>query len=407
MRLVNNLTGQKDLLTQHNKQVIKIFACGPTVYDEIHIGNARPLILADLIIRTLQFQNYQTDYLQNITDIDDKIINKALASNNSEQAVAQKYIAAYLANLKKLNIIMPNHIQLISDLIDQQIKYIGQLIKQGDAYVNGKDVFFRISKYLGSNKPYYGELSRQDLNQVQSDNARNSTINKENPLDFVLWKDTKQGIKFSAPWAGAGRPGWHTECAVVVQNYFHGQSIDLHIGGIDLKFPHHENERIQFIATNQKELARIWIYNGHLTAKTDQNKMSKSLNNVIYLHDFMKQYSGNALRYIFYSTAYSRPLTLNSHIIHEAQQYAEKIDKIDQAIANAAIHQGVAGGEEGLDNIKSDILKALNDNLNAPNALAQTHMLIKIFKKVLSNNNLTASMKKMWNDIMHNLWGFN
>ncbi|ATZ19076.1 cysteinyl-tRNA synthetase [Williamsoniiplasma somnilux] len=379
MKLYNSLTRTAELL---EKSVLNIYSCGPTVYNYIHIGNARPSILMDVLIRFLETQNIEINFLQNITDIDDKIINKAIEQNQSEEIVSKQFTEAYLNDLKSLNVKLPNKITPISEKMPEMIAFIQALIDQGDAYVSGGNVYFNINKQ----KANYGQLSGRKIEELISGERVEIDLNKKNPLDFTLWKNTDIGKKWNSPF-GEGRPGWHTECAVLIEDYFKGKTIDIHAGGIDLKFPHHENERIQYIAKNKIELANLWMHNGHLTMSGE--KMSKSLGNVILVKEFVSQYNPNLLRWIFLTTNYKQPLNISDDLIEQALKFFEKLNNLRKKVIKE-----IALNNFNLKKINSkdslyvqDFFKFMNDDLNTPKVLSLIEALIKnINNKVDAND---------------------
>ncbi|AKX33697.1 cysteinyl-tRNA synthetase [Spiroplasma litorale] len=296
---------------------INIYTCGPTVYDYIHIGNARPLILADTLVRYFDHKKIKYKYLLNITDIDDKIINKAIDLNITEDELVDKYKNAFLKNLNDLNIKTPSNIVAISSKIGEIINFIDVLIEKGYAYIVDGSVYFDISKV----KNEYGKLSKQQLENLWTGVRVDLEKNKKNQGDFALWKKTDIGKNWLSKWS-LGRPGWHTECALMIDHFF-SETIDIHIGGIDLKFPHHENERVQYLAKNEKEIAKLWMHNGHLSI--ENVKMSKSLGNIITVNEFLEKYNLNTLRYIFLSSNYRQPLNISIDVINQAIEWNKKV----------------------------------------------------------------------------------
>lgn len=318
MKLFDTLTkSYKEL----NQPQINIYTCGPTIYDEIHIGNTRPILLSDTLIRFLEWKQVNINFLQNITDVDDKIIKKAIQENKTELEIAQVYEKAYLDNLSKLNIRMPNRIISISSEIKLMQNFINDLISKKAAYIFEGNVYFDTHKYLKE----YGKLSNIKAAKLNVGNRIEISENKRKSNDFSLWKRTNTGIQWEFHNYN-GRPGWHTECVALIDKYFKGETIDIHIGGIDLQFPHHENERIQFIAKHEKELSRIWMHNGHLTI--NDVKMSKSLQNVTTLKDFLKKFNANCLRWIFLTTHYKKPINISDDFIDQGTKFNKKIKNI-------------------------------------------------------------------------------
>ncbi|ARU90922.1 Cysteinyl-tRNA synthetase [Spiroplasma clarkii] len=373
-----------DTLSQelHNLESdLKIYSCGPTVYNEIHIGNTRPLFLTDTLTRFLDYLNIKYTYLLNITDIDDKIINRAMDEGCSESELALKYSTAFFEVLKALNIKSPTKIIPISTKMDEMIKFIDQLVAKQVAYVVDGNVYFNIMNYSKE----YGRLSKQNLEALEVGARKDVDTNKLNPLDFVLWKNTKKGIKWDSPW-GPGRPGWHTECAVLIAEEFQS-TIDVHVGGIDLKFPHHENERIQFLALKNQELARNWIYNGHLALEGE--KMSKSLGNTITVTDYLKTNDPNQLRYIYLATNYSQPINIGTTILKQAHDWINKVlNLIKNVNLNTALNKYNIFENDQTNVLEIEFVNYMKDNLNTAMAISTIDKIIKEINTEIRANNL-------------------
>ncbi|WP_342258710.1 cysteine--tRNA ligase [Spiroplasma endosymbiont of Dioctria linearis] len=364
-----------------------IYSCGPTVYDYIHIGNARPLILTDIIVRYLEYKEIKYKYLLNITDIDDKIIQKAAEQNIAEEEHAQIYADAFFNDLKNLNIKSPTLITPISSKISEILIFIDDLIKKGFAYEKKGNVYFDIGKW--SNE--YGALSNQNINNLNIGERIEIDENKKNPQDFILWKKTKTGKKWLSKW-GFGRPGWHTECALLIDDFFK-DTIDIHVGGIDLKFPHHENERIQYMAKNSKELSNIWLHNGHLSI--DDIKMSKSLNNTILVKDYLEENGVNSLRYIFLNSNYTQPLNINQDLINQSIDWVTKVESLLRTVNwGTAIGEVVLINETPIDEdfnsykYITNFESLLDDDLNTP-------MIISLIDEMCKNINIQIKSKRV------------
>lgn len=293
-----------------------IYVCGPTVYSEPHIGNMRPIIVFDLYIRALRFLGNDVNFIHNITDIDDKIIARAKQEGTTEEELSSRYHEQYVQLLKQLNVQSPNHMPTVMANIQPIIDFIGKLVENKKAYVRNGNVYFSVLATEG-----YGKLSNRKLEDMKYEEGEG----KDNPADFVLWKNTTEGIKFDSPW-GKGRPGWHTECVVFIEKHLHGMPLDLHGGGIDLLFPHHENENIQYKALYGNEIANDWKHVGHLNYEGE--KMSKSIGNLISTSEFISKYGVDTLRYIFLTTSYSAPIDLTQELIQSAKEQVEKFSKI-------------------------------------------------------------------------------
>ncbi|WP_342268869.1 cysteine--tRNA ligase [Spiroplasma endosymbiont of Aspidapion aeneum] len=372
-----------------DKKNINIYMCGPTVYDYIHIGNARPIFLADFILRYLELVDIKYNFLINVTDIDDKIIKRALDENVSENIISEKFTKYFINDLNSLKVIKPNNIIKVTDHVPEIIEFIQQLINKGAAYTNDGNVYFNIKNF----EKEYGRLSNQTLNMLIPGNKNEGLNQKTNILDFALWKNTKEGIKYKSPW-GYGRPGWHTECSVFNDLYFN-DTIDIHIGGIDLKFPHNENERIQFYAKNNIELSRIWVYNGHLSV--NGFKMSKSLNNTLTIQDFILEYGVETLRFLFFNTNYKSPLNISKDVIDASKKWIEKHEKLIKTLnwkvyLEEVVSEGCTSDKIGLWNSK--IINYFEDDLNLP-------MIVTIIDEVYKSINYNLKIGKINKNVLN------
>ncbi|MBQ6817456.1 MAG: cysteine--tRNA ligase, partial [Bacilli bacterium] len=296
MKLYNSYSLKEEEFKPIKEGEVSMYVCGPTVYNHAHIGNARPIVVFDTLRRVFEALNYKVKFVSNFTDVDDKIINKALEEGVSEKEIAERYIKAYNDVRNSLNIIPIDVTPRVTETMDEIIDFIDKLVKEGNAYEVDGDVFFSVE----SDKKY-GELSHQKLEDLDAGARVNIGDTKRNPLDFALWKKTDKGIKWNSPW-GEGRPGWHTECVVMIGKEFNGGMIDIHGGGKDLKFPHHENEMAQSECVNHHHLANYWIHNGML--ETKGGKMSKSLGNTSWAKDVIKEYGSNLVRWFLLSAKY-------------------------------------------------------------------------------------------------------
>ncbi|ADE19998.1 class I tRNA ligase family protein [Mycoplasma crocodyli] len=299
--------------------MLKIYVCGPTVYNDLHIGNIRPILNFDLMLRA--YRNTGKDFIliHNITDIDDKIINKALEENVDELVISQRYANQYIKLLQELNIKTISHLEYVRDNLDVMKKYIENIRQNKDAYLDKEgNVLFDVEK----NKKAYGTVSNQKIEQMVFE-QENST--KKHPSDFSLWKKTNVGVKFNSQF-GEGRPGWHTECCAIIDKHFPGQGVDIHGGGIDLKFPHHENENIQHYSLYKKPLAKNWIHCGHINYNGE--KMSKSLGNVILAKDFLEEHGSNTFRMILLLADITSPMNLSDSLIENSKKIYAKIKQV-------------------------------------------------------------------------------
>lgn len=357
---------------------VKMYVCGPTVYNYAHIGNARPIVVFDTLRRMLEAQGFVVDYISNVTDVDDKIINKALEENVAESVITDKFLKAYLKLREDLNTEDLNYMPKVTETMDQIIAFIGDLIAKGHAYCVDGDVYFRVSKIVE-----YGQLSKQNIEDLEVGARVEQDSKKEDPLDFTLWKSTEKGIKWEAAF-GSGRPGWHTECVVMIKDYF-GGPIDIHGGGMDLKFPHHENEIAQSIACCGDKIANYWLHNGMLNI--DGSKMSKSLGNTLWAKDIVERYGSNVTRWLLLSSHYRSPLNINEEIIEQSKT---ELNKIEIALKQASLKCQLAKVESTEIDTKlfGGFIDCLNDDINTPNAYMNIFESIKLLNQKLRNKEI-------------------
>ena len=375
VKLFNSLSSKVDELKPLKPGEVSIYCCGPTVYGDAHVGNIRPPVVFDTLRRFLEYIGYSVKSVSNFTDVDDKIINKALQEGVGEEVITDKYIKAYKELLVALNV-KPHYANpRVTEYMDDIIAYIDDLVKCGAAYEVDGDVFFRISSIEN-----YGELSNVKKDDLVVGARIDENSKKESPLDFVLWKKTDVGIKWDSPW-GKGRPGWHTECCVMINSIFGGK-IDIHGGGFDLKFPHHENEMAQSKAHDHSKIANIWMHNGFVNFGTE--KMSKSLGNVVLAKDAIAKYGGSALRLLILSTHYRAPVSLTEETISAS---LNELNKVQLAYKQLAVKIQLSGGSLESKDVKIDeFLAALADDLNTSNALASLFATIKEANQELRKN---------------------
>jgi cysteinyl-tRNA synthetase len=395
MKLFDSLSKEKIELPKSN---VKIYSCGPTVYDLIHIGNTRPIFIGDVIVRALTAAKTNINFLMNITDIDDKIINRAIEHKTSDIDLAKKYTKKFLSDLNDLQVVMPNKIIPISSRIDTIIDFIDDLVKNESAYFSEGNVYFEIEKF----KDEYGKISHQKLDELIDGVRIENDQNKKSPLDFALWKATSVGRKFLTKWS-SGRPGWHTECVALIDEYF-GDTIDIHIGGTDLRFPHHENERIQFMARNQKELSKIWFHVGHVLF--DGQKMSKSVGNIITIDDFLAENNVNDLRYVMLVNKYSQQTNLTYDLIAQAKKWNERNESLFRKINwMLAIDELSMTNDNPIDddfniiNFRKEAMEALNDDLNTAKAISVVDAAIKYLNNKIKNGFVDESFN-MLNEVL-------
>ena len=353
--LTNNLTNKKEQFIPKNKNNIGMYVCGPTVYDDPHIGNARPLIIFDILFKLLKNKFESVTYVRNITDIDDKIIKSSQEQKISTKELTEKVTKSFLDDCKFLNCENPTHQPKATEHIALMIEMINELIKKGYAYEKKNHVYFEVKKF-----PDYGELSNKKLDELIAGSRVEISENKKNSEDFVLWKPSNDNEpSWDSPW-GKGRPGWHLECSAMSKKFL-GEEFDIHGGGIDLIFPHHENEIAQSRCANDtKVFANYWVHNAFITISNE--KMAKSQGNILKIKDFRKKMSGQVVRLALMSAHYKQPLDWNEKLINDSQNtldkwyriYSSKIKKVD---------------------IPENVLKPLYEDLNTPGYISNLHQL--------------------------------
>ncbi len=369
MRIYNTLTRNKDEL--ENKGQIKIYACGPTVYNFIHIGNARPLCVFDVLRRYLKYAGYDVKYVQNFTDVDDKLIKKANEEGITVKEVAERYIEEFFIDSKGLNILKADVHPKATENIDAIIELISTLVEKGFAYESKGDVYFRAEKF-----DEYGKLSHQPLDELQSGARIDINEQKESPMDFALWKAAKPGEPYwQSPWS-KGRPGWHIECSAMANRYL-GKTIDIHCGGEDLVFPHHENEIAQSECANGCEFAKFWMHNGYINV--DNRKMSKSLGNFFTVREVAEKFGYEPIRYIMVASHYRSPINYSVEIIEQAVASLNRLYSLKTTLKEKIADCKIEGGEvpEFLAKYEEEFASALADDLNTADALGTLFSLVK------------------------------
>ena len=395
MKIFNTLTRSKQEFVPINEGKVGIYVCGPTVYDYIHIGNARPMIVFDTLRRYLLYKGYDVNYVSNFTDVDDKIIKRANELGVESAVVSEKYIAECKKDMEGLNV-MPatTHPQATKEIPDM-IEMIKVLIEKGHAYEKNGTVYFRTRSFDG-----YGKLSHKNIDDLESGHrAENHQLKvsgedeKEDPLDFVLWKPKKEGEpSWPSPW-GDGRPGWHLECSVMSKKYI-GDVIDIHAGGEDLIFPHHENEIAQSEAANDTEFARYWMHNGFL--KINNEKMSKSLGNFFTVREISEKYPLQVIRFFMLSAHYRSPLNFSADLVEASKNGLERIltavEKLKELkLANEGNDPAI---EAELENFVKRYEAAMDDDLNTADAISVIFELIKYTNINVTNDTPKATVDK-------------
>ena len=389
MKVFNTLTREKQELKTVEEGKVRIYACGPTVYNYIHIGNARPLCVFDVLRRFLEWRGYEVNFVQNFTDIDDKLIKKANEEGITVPEVAERYIAEFWTDAEGLGVRKATVHPRATENIDAIQGIISSLIEKGFAYESAGDVYFRAKRFNE-----YGKLSHQPLEDLAagaSNRVEGGAEVKEDPMDFCLWKGAKPGEPFwESPW-GNGRPGWHIECSAMAGRFL-GDTIDIHCGGQDLIFPHHENEIAQSECANGCDFAHYWMHNGYINV--DNRKMSKSLNNFFTVRDVANEYGYEPIRYFLISSHYRSPINYSTEIIEQAKNALERLytcrDNLDFALKNAA-----DGGEapEFLEKYKNAFIEAMEDDLNTADAIGVLFQLVRDINTMIATNPEKAAVE--------------
>lgn len=368
IRIYNSLTNQIESFKPINEGKVSMYVCGPTVYNFVHIGNMRPVVVFDTFRRFLTYIGYDVKYVSNYTDVDDKIIKRAIELNMPESEVTKMYIEAFEEDLKNINALKPNVTPRVTEYMNQIIDFIDCLVKNGSAYVVDGDVYFRVEKIKD-----YGKLSNTRIEDLLVGARIDENSKKESPLDFTLWKHTDIGIKWDSPWS-KGRPGWHTECVVMINSLFKNGHIDIHGGGFDLKFPHHDNEIAQSEAINHHAIANYWMHNGFININNE--KMSKSVGNVVTAHDALKKYGGNSVRLLLISTHYRAPVNFSEDLLLTNAKELTKITNVMKQLA-VLLQLNDIGLDGKCATFIEPFLNALADDLNTANALSELYNVIR------------------------------
>lgn len=378
MRLFNTLTNKKEEFKPIEEGKVSIYICGPTVYNHAHIGNTRPMIVFDVLRRTFEYLGNDVTFVSNYTDVDDKIIKAAKAEGITEKELTDKYIKAYEDVRAGLNIEDPTYKPRVTETMPEIIDFIQALIDKGYAYEVDGDVYFRVTKVKE-----YGMLSGikvEDLIAGASDRTLSvDDKKKESTTDFALWKKTDEGIQFDTPWS-KGRPGWHTECVVMINKLFKDGKIDIHGGGQDLKFPHHENEIAQSMAYNGHPIADYWMHNQMINI--DGEKMSKSLGNVLWAKDLIVEFGCNVFKWLMLSTHYRNPLNMTDDVIAGVRK---EVSKVENATKNASLYLQVnhVSAHDYKKETVDAMVNALEDDLNTSLALTQVLDQVKVLNQVM------------------------
>ena len=376
LTLYNSYTRKKELFTPINDKRVTIYACGPTVYGPGHIGNGRSAIVFDTLTRLLRYKYEKVIYARNITDVDDKIIKSSKDEGISVSEITDKYTKQYHKDFEQLNVLPPDIEPFATDHINEMISFINELISNKNAYISDSNVLFDVSTFSE-----YGSLSGRKVEDMIPGSRIQVESYKKGSSDFILWKPSKEGeIGWESPW-GRGRPGWHLECSTMIKKHL-GETIDIHGGGEDLTFPHHENELAQSKCCNKKNLSNFWVHNGLL--RVDNNKMSKSLKNFVLMKDLLKDYDGEIIRLAMLGSHYRQPLIWNDDLISQSKKTINNLyNSIKDLDSNIDIN-----------NCKPDdkVLEALHDDLNTPKALAEIFSISKNISKSKNKDDLVRSL---------------
>ena len=376
LTLYNSYTRKKELFTPINDKRVTIYACGPTVYGPGHIGNGRSAIVFDTLTRLLRYKYENVIYARNITDVDDKIIKSSKDEGISVSEITDKYTKQYHKDFEQLNVLPPDIEPFATDHINEMISFINELISNKNAYISDSNVLFDVSTFSE-----YGSLSGRKVEDMIPGSRIQVASYKKGSSDFILWKPSKENeIGWESPW-GRGRPGWHLECSTMIKKHL-GETIDIHGGGEDLTFPHHENELAQSKCCNKKNLSNFWVHNGLL--RIDNNKMSKSLKNFVLMKDLLKDYDGEIIRLAMLGSHYRQPLIWNDDLISQSKKTINNLyNSIKDLDSNIDIN-----------NCKPDdkVLEALHDDLNTPKALAEIFSISKNISKSKNKDDLVKSL---------------
>ncbi|MBA1434147.1 cysteine--tRNA ligase [Bombilactobacillus bombi] len=383
IKIFNTLSKQKEEFKPLNPPLVTMYVCGPTVYNYIHLGNARSAVAFDTIRRYLQYRGYQVRYVSNFTDVDDKIIKAAREQELPPQKIVAKYIAAYQEDVAALNILPATLNPRATENMSDIISFIQDLVNKDYAYESQGDVYFRARKFAA-----YGQLSGQNLDDLEQGASQRvndfDTFKKEDPIDFALWKKAPANeLSWSSPW-GNGRPGWHIECSVMSTKYL-GKTVDIHGGGEDLIFPHHENEIAQSQVHTGKTFVKYWLHNGFVTIGSDNEKMSKSLGNFVTMHELLQQVDPQVLRLFMSATQYRRPIQYSKASLTEAQNNLQHLQTAAQNLS-FRLHDDVFNDFDDTiqlqqDNIEKQFIQHMDDDFNVQNGLSDIYDLMRLINQ--------------------------
>ena len=384
MKIYNKLSDTLEDIGTTEDNKIRMYVCGITVYDDCHIGHARTIVVFDILRRYLIHKGKELVYVQNFTDVDDKIINRAKLDGKSPDEISSKYIESYFEDFSKLNVLKADFYPKATDHIIEIINAIKILKEKNYTYTTLNGVYFKVRAF-----PNYGKLSKKQIDELEEGTRIEIDKLKEDPLDFALWKFSSDIPNWESPW-GRGRPGWHIECSVMVSKFL-GNEIEIHGGGTDLIFPHHENEIAQSETFNEKKLAKLWMHVGMITINSE--KMSKSLRNMIVLKSALKKWGSNVLRLYLISSQYSKPMDYNDEILQESLQKWRQIEHcIYELRTTKNVSENMDEFEDKCNGFLNNFLSALDSNLNTPLALTSFMKLVSYVNNLSSSEKLTIRM---------------
>ncbi|WP_419878223.1 cysteine--tRNA ligase [Brevibacillus centrosporus] len=404
IQLTNTLTRRKEPFVTIEPGKVKMYVCGPTVYNYIHIGNSRPAIVFDTLRRYLKYRGYEVTFVQNITDVDDKLIRVANEEGTTVKEVADRFTDAFNEDLRSLNVLPPDIQPRVMQTIPEIITFVEGLIEKGFAYESEGDVYFRTGRFSE-----YGKLSHQPLDDLQAGARVEINEKKEHPLDFALWKAAKPGeVAWSSPW-GEGRPGWHIECSAMALKFL-GEEIDIHAGGTDLVFPHHENEIAQSECFTGKVFARYWLHNGMLNINNE--KMSKSLGNFLLARDLVQKFGGQLIRFFMLLGHYRNPINFSDDLLEQA---SNGLERIKTAYNNLNYRLDLARDEEPngqaeeqariIGELRERFITEMDDDLNTANAITVLFDVVKEANLYMRQENVGKAEIQAYNDLLVELTG--
>ncbi|WP_270182771.1 cysteine--tRNA ligase [Alkalihalobacillus sp. CinArs1] len=393
IRLYNTVTQKKEDFQPIEEGKVMMYVCGPTVYNYIHIGNARPAIVFDVVRRYLEYRGYDVRYVSNFTDVDDKLIRAANELGVEVPEVAERFIDAYHEDVGALGVLKADEHPRVTENMEEIITFISALIEKGFAYESEGDVYFRTREFEG-----YGKLSHQSIDELKLGSRIVVGEKKEDPLDFTLWKQAKEGeISWESPW-GAGRPGWHIECSAMAKKYL-GDTIDIHAGGKDLAFPHHENEVAQTEALTGKSFANYWLHNGYININNE--KMSKSLGNFVLVHDLIKQHDPEAIRFFMLSVHYRNPINFNHELLQSAKtglvRIKDTVENLTHRLENSAdLAKDADEWKRKIKTYHDRFVTEMDDDFNTANAISILFELSKEANLYLQESNSSKDVLEMF-----------